>query len=178
MNDIEFKTLRILLVTAKPHVAEILRQVLGIVGVTNTVLASGGHAAIDRLTTEIFDAVFCDEAVSRETGQDFGHAARRTKGLLDPMVPVFLVSGGPRRKDVEAARDQGYTDIVARPVSAATVLRKLSVALKRPRPFIVAPEFFGPDRRSQARGAFHGSDRRTRTPKKIRIAKPAEVTEV
>lgn len=171
---VELKSLRILLVTARPHVATILRQVLGIAGILDIAQTADGAAAIDQLRTCHFDAVFCDEACALDTGSDFARSARTSEGVLDTMLPVFLVSGGPRRRDVEVARDQGYTDVLARPVSAATVLRKLRIAVERPRPFIVAPAFFGPDRRAQSRAGFHGGERRKRQPRKIRISNPED----
>ncbi|HTQ15376.1 MAG TPA: response regulator [Rhizomicrobium sp.] len=169
---VEIKSLRILVVTARPHVAQVLRQVLGICGVTDIAVCAHGAAALDLLRHQVYDAVFCDQASSHDTGRDFAKDARTAEGVLDSMIPVFLVSGGPRRRDVEAARDRGYTDVIARPVSAATVLRKLNSALERPRPFIAAPDFFGPDRRSSSRGQFKGRERRARQPRKVRISPP------
>jgi CheY-like chemotaxis protein len=173
MDDL--KSLRVLVVTAKPHVAELLRQVLAIAGVSDMVVSPNGPDAIARLAAEMFDAVFRDDAAARDTGGDFGHAARRGDGVLDPMLPIFLVCAGPRRRDVEAARDLGYTDVLTRPVSAATITRKLTQAVTRPRPFIVATEFFGPDRRSETRAAFRGKDRRKRQPKKMKVARSETV---
>ncbi|HEX3675659.1 MAG TPA: hypothetical protein VHU87_15415 [Rhizomicrobium sp.] len=162
--------LQILLVTARPHVAMVLRQVLNIAGINDIHTVADARTAIDLLCTRYFDAVFCDDASSRDTSEDFGRAVRKSVGLLDPMVPVFLVCSRPRRRDVESARDLGYTNVMTRPVSAATILRKLRSALERPRPFIVAPEFFGPDRRAQGRGHFRGAERRKRQPRKVKIA--------
>ena len=166
---LELKSLRVLLACAKPHVVAVLRQVLGIAGVQDVELAADARAAIELLRHQCFDAVFCDEAVA---GGDFGHAARRSDGLLDPMLPIFLIYAGPRRLDV-AARDLGYTDVLTRPVSATTIMRKLRLAVERPRPFIVAQEFFGPDRRAEARAHSRREDRRKRQPKKIKIASAA-----
>jgi CheY-like chemotaxis protein len=42
-------------------------------------------------------------------------------------------------------------------------------ATTAPRPFIVASEFFGPDRRARARAPWHGDDRRTRVAKKQKM---------
>jgi len=167
----DFKSLKVLIVSAKPHVAQILRQVLGIAGVGEIVTAADGSAAIEFLSNQIFDAVFCDDA----SASDFGAASRKSEGVLDPMLPVFLVCAGPRRRDVETARDQGYTDVLTRPVSAATIMRKLTLAVERPRPFIVAPDFYGPDRRAESRGQFRGNERRKRIPRKVKIPAAVEV---
>ncbi len=170
MNDSgKFGDLRMVIVGGKTHAVQVMRQVLGIIGVRQIQAVADAAAAIDLLCHQSFSAVFCDETVLGAGGLDFGRAARRAKGLLNPMVPIFLVCGGPRRRDVEAARDAGFTDVLTRPVSAATIMRKLDLALGRPRPFIVASDFFGPDRRGGPRAWFRGEDRRTRQPRKVKV---------
>lgn len=169
----KFDNLRILVVGGRPHSVQLLRQVFDILGIRRVQSAPETTAAIDLLRTHAFAAVFCDEHLGETDPEAFAHAARRTPGLYNPMVPIFLVSSGPRRREVEAARDTGFTDVLARPLSASTVLRKLKNALGNPRPFIAAGEFFGPDRRSVAR-KWLGSDRRKRQPRKVKVAMPSD----
>jgi hypothetical protein len=95
-------------------------------------------------------------------------AARRSKALLNPVVPIFAVFAGPRRRDVERSRDLGVNGVIVRPISPRTIMNKLGPALVEPRPFIAAPNFFGPDRRARTR-LFGFRDRRARTPRKTRI---------
>ena len=70
---------------------------------------------------------------------------------------------------MEVARDSGVTDVLTIPISPKTLVTKLQVATHSPRPFIVATEFFGPDRRGKARPAYNGSDRRKRIAKKAKM---------
>jgi two-component system, chemotaxis family, chemotaxis protein CheY len=175
MNDPDdFTAQRHLIVGGKPHAVSVLRQVLTILGVRQIQTVAEPLTAIDVLRTRKFTAVLCDESAERCGEEHFAHAARRTPGLVNPLVPIFLVSGGPRRRDVEQARDLGFTDVLTRPVSAAIILKKLRLALRHPRPFIATPDFFGPDRRSQQRANFHGDDRRTRKPRQVKIPAPAD----
>ncbi len=97
-------------------------------------------------------------------------AVRRAEGVLNPMLPVFLVSGAPRQRQVARARDLGVTGVLARPVSAAAIARRLSAAIAAPRPFIVTPEYFGPDRRTREKINRHGEERRTRLARRIAVA--------
>ncbi len=87
-------------------------------------------------------------------------AARRSRGVLDAMVPIFLICSSPKRRFVERVRDLGVTDVIVRPMSPNTAVRKLRVALEAPRPFIKVGDFFGPDRRAGQRPPFNGDDRR------------------
>ena len=86
------------------------------------------------------------------------------------MLPIFLICSSPVRRQVESARDDGVTDVLVRPVSAATIIRKLRIATLAPRPFILADDFFGPDRRGRGRRPFAGLERRKRAPKKLSVS--------
>lgn len=167
MAQLDLAAARILVVGAKGPAGSMLRTVLTAAGVTRTVLVDEPRRALDMLCTEAFEAVFVEGGIQLDD-ISFALAARRNAMLLNPMIPIFAVFGGPRRRDVEMARDQGITDVICRPMSPKTVMDKLRAALRAPRPFIAAPEFFGPDRRAKAR-PWRGQDRRVLTPKKTKV---------
>lgn len=165
----DFADLRVLLVGGKPHAVQTLRTVLTALGLRHVIAVADGPAAIAHLENQAVAAVFCDETTARIDGIEFAVAARRAQGIINPMVPIFLVCASPRRRDIVTARDVGVTDVIVRPFSASTVARKLRTALEAPRPFIKAGAFFGPDRRVEHRPPYKGSERRTRTPRKVRV---------
>jgi PleD family two-component response regulator len=173
MNGPNVKDLRVLVVGGTTHAMRVLRTVLSLIGVTDTDYAPTSAMALKYLRTRYFDAVFCDQTAEDVDGTAFARAARRTPGLMNPMVPLFVTSSGPRRRDVERARDEGANDVLVRPVSPTTIRRKLLLALARPRPFIASAEFFGPDRRGKARCAWHGRERRVRQPRKVKFVSKA-----
>lgn len=160
--------LRILVVGAKSHTMQLLRSVLGIAGIDKIVHVEDPGRAIELLSMEGFSAVFCEHATRPFDGASFPIAARRRSTVLNPMIPIFVLQDRARRSDVERARDLGVTDILTTPLSPRTLVTKLQAAISAPRSFIVAPEFFGPDRRAK-RDAYNGSERRTRKPKKARV---------
>jgi len=177
MEKADFAELRILLLSGKTHGAQTLRSVLTIAGVTRITSIEDAGRAVDLLTMKYFDAVFADESAGTVDGLTFPLAVRRAKGILNPMVPVLVFQEQARRRSVEKARDTGATDFLTCPISPKTVMLKLEAALLTPRPFIKAPEFFGPDRRATARPVWHGDDRRVRTPRKVTIQKGGPTTD-
>jgi CheY-like chemotaxis protein len=157
-----FKDLRVLLVGGKPSAVRVLRTVLSLAGIHTVIPVPDAASGIHQLLGRDFDAVFCDKAVGRIEGQPFIIAARRTPGMKQPAVPIYLVGQNIYRSDVEAARDCGFTDVLVRPITAATVIRKLQLALVQPRAYVVAGNFSGPDRRGKRRQAYRGKERRAR----------------
>ena len=158
----------ILLVGAKSHSLLLLRSVLGIAGVAKIVHLPDARSAIGALAFDRFSAVFCDWDVEKVDGMGFAVAARRSHGILNPTIPIFALQERARRRDVVAARDEGVTDVITVPVSARTLMRKLDAAIHAPRPFIVAADFFGPDRRVREVQHFAGKERRVRVARKAR----------
>ncbi|MBY0431421.1 MAG: response regulator, partial [Rhodospirillales bacterium] len=87
---------------------------------------------------------------------------RTAKDSANPMVPVIVLSGETRLTKVMAARDAGMTEFLAKPISAKTFYARLLSALEKPRPFVKALSYFGPDRRR--REISQGRDRRRSQP--------------
>jgi CheY-like chemotaxis protein len=160
-----------MLLSEKNHAAQTLRSVLTLAGITRITGIDNARRALDILTMDNYDAVFCDEALGPVDGLCFPLAVRRMAGILNPLIPVFVFHEQARRRQVEAARDTGATDFLTCPISPKTVMAKLEAAITNPRPFIKAPDYFGPDRRARQRPAWNGEERRIRTPKKIKVHK-------
>jgi len=167
MTKLDLATARILVVGAKGHAGPVLRTVLTAAGVTRIVMMDDPRRALDLLCSERFAAVFVEGGTELDD-LPFAQAARRSPSLINPMIPIFVVYGGARRRDVERSRDDGVTDVICRPMSPKTVGDKLRTALAAPRSFIAAPEFFGPDRRAKER-PWRGQDRRKLIPKKTKV---------
>jgi CheY-like chemotaxis protein len=169
MGRTDFSKHRVLVVGPKTHTVQLLGSVLGIAGVGRIIQVEDGRRALELLAADHFSAVFFDQKVGPVGGMPFVVAARRDPSLINPMIPIFLLQDRASRRDVEAARDSGVTDVLTLPISPKTLLDKLYVATQQPRSFIVATEFFGPDRRAGARPAYYGSDRRTRKTRKTKV---------
>lgn len=171
MERSDFAQLRVMLLTGKTHGAQTLRSVLTLAGVTNILYIDNPKKALDLLTMEDFDAIYADDACDKVSDLTFAMAVRRRGGIRNPMIPIFVFQERARRSDVETARDTGATDFLTCPISPKTVMSKLEAAMVSPRPFIKAPDFFGPDRRTKARPAWSGQERRTRLARKVLVEK-------
>jgi len=169
MNRMGFSGCRILVVGARTHPFMLLRSVLVTNGINKIVHVEDGDHALEFLAMEPFHAVFCKCQVTTSAGVSLMVAARRDKRVRNPMIPIFLFKERASRRDVEIARDIGVTDVLTMPINPKSLLDKLEAAASSPRPFIVAGEFFGPDRRARLRPAYRGADRRKLAPRKTKV---------
>jgi CheY-like chemotaxis protein len=65
----------------------------------------------------------------------------------NPQVPIVLVSAHASARAVEEARKAGVTEVVAKPFALTALLDRVLAALTKPRAFVVAGNYVGPDRR-------------------------------
>jgi DNA-binding response OmpR family regulator len=58
------------------------------------------------------------------------------------------------------ARDVGVTEFLVKPITTQNLCARLAEIVERPRPFVRAESYFGPDRRRKARDNYAGPWRR------------------
>jgi two-component system chemotaxis response regulator CheY len=143
----DLRDVHILIIDEKGHGISLLRSILIQLGVKDTIAIRSTEEALKMLRDFKFDVVFCDELAVPLNPVGFVKALRRDLETKDVTVPVILVSSGANRKQIELVRDAGANDVVAKPVSAETVERKLRQLFFAPQAFVTARTFLGPDRR-------------------------------
>lgn len=75
----------------------------------------------------------------------------------------MLVTALSARQDIFKARDSGVNEIVVKPIAPRILLDRLVAIIERPRPFVQAGPFFGPDRRRRTTN-FDGQEKRGARP--------------
>ncbi len=75
-------------------------------------------------------------------------------------TPIFVLSGFTDKQHVLQARDAGVNEVLAKPLSARRIYRRICNLIERPPRFIETASYFGPDRQA-LQESFSNSDRRT-----------------
>jgi CheY-like chemotaxis protein len=91
------------------------------------------------------------------------HFVRNLRALPDDTlrrIPVLMVTAHTERWRVNAARDAGVNEFLAKPVTLGGLADRILAMLEQPRPFVAVHAFRGPCRRRQFL-PFSGPDRRT-----------------
>lgn len=171
MEDEVIAGLRVLIADPYAQLREIMRDILlrGI-GVEEVIEAKNGEEALTMLHDVACDVAIVDCAMNPVGGIEMTRRIRKGIGGIDPFLPVILVSGHAEISEIIAARDAGANEYLAKPLSAKILDLRLNAVIKRPRPFIRADHFFGPDRRRHDGDGFKGGERRSQEPE---IVKPA-----
>jgi len=105
------------------------------------------------------DIIITDWMMGPVDGMDFVRWLRDSKDCPAPFTPVIMVSAFSHLKSVMQARDAGINEFLAKPISAKSLLARIQAVIDKPRQYIRAEAYFGPDRRR--RGLPHrGQNRR------------------
>ncbi len=95
-------------------------------------------------------------------GLEFVRLVRTDTESPNPFVPVIMLTAHTEAKRVVEARDAGVTEFLAKPISAHQLYSRILAVIERPRPFIRAKAYVGPERRRRQDPKRKGPERRER----------------
>jgi CheY-like chemotaxis protein len=152
--------LDLLVVDDNAQMRTIVGTVLSAAGVRRLHYASDGRKGLKVLGRTPVDVAFVDFEMPVMNGLDF-IAAVRSSGDDRRFLPIIMLTGHSDLKRITAARDSGVNEFLGKPVTAKSILTRLDRVILHPRPFIVAPRYFGPDRRRRSSPDYAGPKRRS-----------------
>ena len=153
--------LAFLVVDDNPNMSMIVRTILKNFGIIHIYEAKDVGEAFGIVRQYAIDVVILDYNLGFMDGVEFVKMMRTAKDSPNPYLPIIMLTAYTEQYRVETARDAGITEFCAKPVTATEIYRKICEVIERPRPFIRAGKYFGPDRRRHDMGAaYKGPERR------------------
>ena len=160
MSGGAFEHLKALVVEDNQHMRTLLRSLLNALGVTAVFEATNGEDAFALLRDKQPDLILSDLSMKPMDGIAFAKEVRLSKTSPNPYIPIIMVTGHTERHRIEAARDAGVTEVLAKPITAGNLFQRIGEIVDRPRPFVKCPNYFGPDRRRHVTEDYAGPFRR------------------
>lgn len=154
-----FEKITILIVEDSKPMMEILKSLLHTFGVKNILTATDGAKGYDLFRQHNPDLVIADWMMDPVDGIKMCEWVRTRNDSPNRFVPFILMTGYSERKRVFKARDTGITEFLVKPFKAQDLYKRIYQVIERPRQFVDAGNFFGPDRRRTAT-TYTGPDRR------------------
>ena len=154
------EALRLLVVDDNPHMRTIIQTLVQGLGVQEVRQASDGAHGLRLLREAPADIALVDLNMWPMDGTAFTRAVRNEPDSPDAYLPVIMMTGHVDRSRVEAARDAGVTEFLLKPLTLRALTERLEAVIHRPRPFVRAADYFGPDRRRRADPRYGGPPRR------------------
>jgi CheY-like chemotaxis protein len=155
-----FEHLKALIVEDNPHMRALLMSLLHALGITAIYEASDGEGAFKILRERQPDLVLTDLSMTPMDGLAFVREVRMSAESPNPYIPILMVTGHTERHRIEAARDAGVTEVLAKPITAGHLFQRIGEIVNRPRAFVKCQNYFGPDRRRLLSPDYTGPYRR------------------
>jgi CheY-like chemotaxis protein len=142
-----YGALEILIVDDIANTRQILRAILRHLGFARVTEASSTTEALEIIKEIGPDLVFTDWDMPGASGLDLIRIIRSHPESPDPTLPIILLTAHGDRQYVKAGRDAGATDFLVKPLAPARIRDRILDVVSRPRGFVSAPGYKGPDRR-------------------------------
>lgn len=147
MSNPSISDLCILIVDDNDHMRRLLRSILESLGIRSIRDAENGMAALNDSRVNLPDVIITDMMMGPVDGLEFSRMLRDDPTHPATHVPVMMITGFAEKHHVEAARDAGVTEFLAKPVTVDAVNARLRSVVENPREFIRSKSFVGHDRR-------------------------------
>lgn len=168
----------IMLVEDSVYMQSLMTSMMKVFGVGDIMVCGGGQEAMDllkvtqarrasRYITKV-DIVITDWLMPKGSGRELLQWIRAQEDDAIRFLPVMVVSAYTTEKVVAEARDLGANESLVKPISGIGLASRICSMIDNPRPFISAPDYFGPDRRRQEM-PFTGKDRRKMKREDIKV---------
>lgn len=157
---IKFENLSVLVVEDSPPMLELVTGILKVMGVKKIGTATNGEEGWKRFQKDRPDVIITDWLMDPIDGIEFTTRIRKDPLSIDRLVPVIIMTGYTAITRVAQARDIGVTEFLVKPFTANDLARRLQGIIERPRDFIEAQNFFGPDRRRRKNVDYQGPEKR------------------
>ncbi len=156
----DFKKLSILVVEDTTPMRKLLASVLEAMEVGLIYTASDGGVGYEQVKKFNPDIVIADWHMVPVNGIELTKEIRTNTLSPNRMVPVILITGYSAMSRVAEARDAGVTEFLVKPFSANDLAKRIAYVINKPRDFIDAAAYFGPDRRRRENSDYKGPFRR------------------
>jgi two-component system, chemotaxis family, chemotaxis protein CheY len=150
----------VLIVDDNTHMRSIIKELLRAVGIQDIKEAADPVDAFELIKTIPIDLVLVDFSMPIIDGVEFTQMVRTSSDSPNPYLPIVMITGHSERSRVSSARDAGVNEFLVKPVTAKSLMERISSVVNHPRSFIKGGNYFGPDRRRRKDSNFSGPWRR------------------
>ncbi|BAI72395.1 two-component response regulator [Azospirillum sp. B510] len=123
--------LKILIADDNPLLQRALKDMLGLWGVGQIITVANGQEAKEALRRELFDLMVTDWVMEPVGGAQLIRWIRQSPESLRPKMPIIVLTANADLATVRSAWDAGADSVLAKPVPAATLARRIDAVLTR-----------------------------------------------
>lgn len=150
---------RVLIVDANQAASRLLGELMKEIGARQPAYAVSTERALELCREQEPQIVFIDLEGPELDAVELTQRLRRS-GLVARKAPVVVMATEPREGAIKAARDSGAHEFLVKPFTAGHLFRRVENVTLKPRLWVEARMYVGPDRRRFNSGGFTGARKR------------------
>ncbi|MBI1327136.1 MAG: response regulator [Alphaproteobacteria bacterium] len=169
-----FDQTSILVVDDHAPLRTLVQNILRTFGFRIILMAGSADEAFELYCRHAPDIVLTDWIIDNDDGLELTKRIRHSERSPNPYVPVILMTGFSYKERVCYARDLGVTEFLVKPFSSRDLYSRLVQIIERPRQFVKAKAYFGPDRRRSKKGEGRGKRKADKSAKENKESKATQ----
>lgn len=145
----DFSALKVMVVDDSKYMRTVFREFLNALGIKRgkIVECASGEDAWEVFHIFQPDLIITDYLMEPMDGLELTQKIRRDEDEMASFTPIILCTGYTEPERVEAARDAGVHEVLAKPITAARLYARIRNIIEHPRDFERSEDYVGPDRR-------------------------------
>lgn len=162
MNDTyKLGAIKLLIVEDNEPMMRLVKSIMESFGCDDIHTTLDGESGFEESCRIAPDLIIADWMMHPMDGIELTKQVRNDPRSPDPYVPIILMTGFSQKRRVEEARDSGVTEFLVKPFNVNDMYKRIVQVIEKPRKFVKAEEFFGPDRRRKDDVEYKGVKKRT-----------------
>lgn len=150
---------RVLIVDANLASARLLADLMKGMGSREIVFESDEKAVLEAARDFEPTLLFLDRSGPRFDGEALVKRLRRSP-LAVRQIPIIMITAEATASTIKGARDVGVHEFMVKPFSTGDLVRRVVNVATKPRPWVEAVGYVGPDRRRFNSGEYKGTKKR------------------
>lgn len=150
---------RVLIVDPNPHAARLLLDIVKGLGAGEIVVEPTEKRAMQAAATIEPGLIFTERSGEGLDGESLVRSLRRSH-LDCRRAPIIMVTAEATASTIMGARDAGVHEFLRKPFTSADLFKRVENVALKPRDWVEAIGYIGPDRRRFNSGEFSGPGKR------------------
>ena len=150
---------RVLIVDPNPHAARLLTDIMKGLGARDIVVQLEEKRALKAAEELEPGIVFTERTGDGLDGESLARALRRSH-MNCRRAPIIMVTAEATARTILGARDSGVHEFLRKPFTSADLFKRVENVALKPRDWVEAVGYVGPDRRRFNSGEFSGPRKR------------------
>lgn len=161
VKDNIIENLSILCVDDNTNMLIIIKTMLNGLGCKSIHTATDAAEAFEIFWRQPIDLIITDYVLPTLDGVELTQIIRTANDSPNIKVPIIMLSAYAERYRIENARDNGVNEFLRKPVSTKDLYLRIVEHFRKPREFINATNYVGPDRRRKINENYLGKEKRS-----------------